>query len=137
MRDKQLVEALVAERAPRATQMMAELVTDRELLADERIVLGLLFIVTAGIIPVVIWMLARARRQTLRYYFTHGTLTTAAIEHIDQESGMVHYTYDYGAVRHGMDRIDPAIARDWNAGMLIQVLHIPGGDGLNIVASFR
>jgi hypothetical protein len=36
-----------------------------------------------------------------------------------------------------MDTIDPAIARDWDVGMLIQVLHIPGGDGLNIVASFR
>jgi hypothetical protein len=137
MRDKQLVDMLVAERAPRATKMMIELVTDREPLNGDWTLLGLVTVASAGVIPVVIWMLARARRHHLRYYFTHGTLTPAVIEHIDKESGMVHYAYDYGAIRRGMDTIAPAIVRDWDVGMLIQVLHIPGGDGLNIVASFR
>ena len=116
-------------------QMMIELADHEVLGGADRIMLGLLSIVSAGIIPLVFWMLARTQRQKLRHYFTHGTLTTAVIEHIDQESGMVHYAYDYGGVRRGMDTIAPTIARDWDVGMLIQVLHIPGDDGLNIVAS--
>jgi len=135
MRDTQLVEKLVAERAPRAAQMMIGLVTDRGLLSGDWTILGLLSVASAGVIPAVTWMLARARRQELRRYFTHGTITTARIEHVNLESGMVHYAFDDdGVVRHGMDTIG-LIARAWEVGMLIQVLHIRGGDGLSIVAS--
>lgn len=139
MRDKQLVETFVAERAPSVTRMMIALLTDREPLAGDWTMLGLLAIASAGVVPVVIWMLARARRQKLRHYFRHGTLTTARIEHIYPESGLLHYTFDdHGVARDGMDTIDSSmVRRAWAPGMLIQVLHIPRGDGLSIVASFR
>jgi hypothetical protein len=70
------------------------------------------------------------------YYFANGTLATARIEQVDQESGMVNYAFeDEGVGRRGLDTVVPATGPEWDAGMLIQVLYIPGGDGLSIVAS--
>ncbi|HEY9226393.1 MAG TPA: serine/threonine-protein kinase [Gemmatimonadaceae bacterium] len=137
MRNAKLIDKLVAERAPTAGQLMIELVAQRGPAAI-MFWIALAGVVSAGVVPVVIWMMARARRQQLRHYFTHGTLATARIERIDHASGMVHYAFDGdGVVCRGMDTIDSDVASEWEVGMLIQVLHIASGDGLSIVASFR
>ena len=137
-RDRGLIATLVAERAPRVSQMLIEFVSDAEpVTIIELLRLGILSIATVGVIPAVIWMMAYARREHLQYYFTFGTLATARIKHIEQ-NGTVSYAFDDGGVeRHETDTVALTVAAEWEVGMLVQVLHIRGGDGLSIVVSHR
>jgi len=138
MRSPELIEELAAERAPSAGQLMRELVGGHgsHTTMGEMLKLGVVALASAGVVPAVEWRLANGRRQQLLYYFANGTLATARIEQVDRESGMVNYAFeDDGVVRKGLDTVVPATGLEWDAGMLIQVLYIPGGDGLSIVAS--
>jgi hypothetical protein len=131
------IRELVAERAYRATQLLASGAPEsRPLDAFGLLTVGLLSVLTLGVFPGVFWMMARGRREQLRHFFTHGTLATARIHRIDWETSSVGYSFEVdGTVLHATDTVPSAAASGWDVGMLIQVLHLPGENHLSVVVS--
>ena len=108
--------------------------------------LGFLFFstLTVGVLPLVFFGMASARRRRVRRFFREGTLATAEVLEIAQESSAfgeklsrVTYQFEADGRRRDADRVHPAIAHRWQPGDLVYVLYIAEEDYDSVVVSTR
>jgi hypothetical protein len=121
--------------APSALQLMdsAAKPGDEAGLADILAVV-MFSVLTAGILPLVFFSLARARRRRLRRFLREGTPAVAQIFHIEFESipfdeklSRVSYEFEAdGGLHRDSDQVMPMFANRWKTGDQIQILYIAG-----------
>jgi serine/threonine protein kinase len=90
-------------------------------------------IVTAGVLPLMFFSMARARRRRLRHFLREGTPAVAEVLSIRveptafaQELARVSYQFEANGLLHrDADQALPAIADRWQPGDRVQVLYLP------------
>ena len=99
---------------------------------------GLVFfsVVTAGVVPIVFFGMARARRRRLKRFLRDGLPGVAEILDIAIEPtafgehiARVNYAFEADGMTHrDADRVLPAIAHRWRPGDRVAILYLPGQD---------
>jgi predicted Ser/Thr protein kinase len=128
------IEGSVAELldrvAPSAWELMDTSAKRREEVGiRDAITLVAFSILTAGIVPLVYFGMARARRYRLRRFFREGLPAIAEVLNITvtEERARVSYEFEADGVRRrDTDHALPAIAERWRPGDRVQILYIPG-----------
>jgi serine/threonine protein kinase len=100
-------------------------------------------VVTAGVLPLVYFSLARARRRRLKRFIREGTPTVAEILSIEKEKlpfessiSRVSYEFDAdGELHRDSDTVLPMIAGRWQPGDRIQILYVPELDYDSVIIS--
>jgi serine/threonine protein kinase len=100
------------------------------------LLLGVLSVVTVGIMPAIFVSRAMARRQRLKPFFVHGTPAVARVLDMAKEKiefgaqlRRVRYAFEADGRRHlGSDRILPAVAERLEADSPIHILYLPDRD---------
>ena len=102
-------------------------------------------VVTAGILPLLFFSMARARRRRLRHFLREGSPAVAELLRIRmeptafaQELARVSYEFEAdGQLHRDSDQVLPAIADRWQPGDRVQVLYLPheGYDSVIVSAS--
>jgi hypothetical protein len=95
--------------------------------------IGFFSLITAGILPAVVWSQYSARRRRLKVFFARGLPATARVLGMDEvDLGFdrkimrVQYEFDAdGKRRVDFDQVPGAIAKRWDAGMPIAILYLP------------
>ncbi len=95
--------------------------------------LVLFSIVTAGILPLMFFSMARARRRRLRHFLREGSPAVAEVLSVRmeptafaQELARVSYQFEADGVQHrDTDQTLPAIADRWQPGDRVQILYLP------------
>jgi serine/threonine protein kinase len=90
-------------------------------------------VVTAGILPLMFFSMARARRRRLRHFLREGSPAVAEVLRIRmeptafaQELARVSYQFEAdGRLHRDSDQVLPAIADRWQPGDRVQVLYLP------------
>ena len=90
-------------------------------------------VVTAGVLPIVYFGLARARKRRLKRFIREGRPAIAEIINFEREKlpfdssiARVSYQFDAdGEMRRDADQVLPMIANRWQPGDRIQVLYLP------------
>jgi predicted Ser/Thr protein kinase len=90
-------------------------------------------IVTAGVLPLMFFTMARARRRRLRHFLREGTPAVAEVLAIRteptafaQELARVSYQFEAdGLLYRDADQVLPAIADRWQPGDRVQILYLP------------
>ena len=100
--------------------------------------LGLAFfsVITAGVIPIVFFTMARSRRRRLRRFLRDGLPGVAEILEIAIEPtafgehlARVHYSFDADGMTHrDADRVLPVLAHRWRPGDRVAILYLPEHD---------
>lgn len=108
-------------------------------------VLGLIFysLITAGVLPVVVFSMASQRRRRLRMFLEKGSSTQAVILSMQSETiafaeDLTRVRYEFegdGQVRRDSDLIMPRISHKWAVGDRIQVLYMAERDYDSIIIS--
>ena len=109
----------------------------------EVFLLGFFSVITAGILPAVVWSTWRARRRRLKPFLVNGLPATARVIDMAEESigfeiklTRVRYEFEVGGrLIRDHDRILPVIARRWDRGSLIQILYLPDQDCDSVIIS--
>jgi hypothetical protein len=102
-------------------------------------------ILTAGILPILIWGRARSRRNRLKPFFERGLPARATIQEMVRESAefevklsRVRYEFEADGARHrGSDSVLPVLAERWETGEQIDVLYLPDQDYDSVIVSTR
>ena len=90
-------------------------------------------VVTAGILPLMFFSMARARRRRLRHFLREGSHGVAEVLRIRMEptafaQELARVTYQFeadGQLHRDSDQVLPAIADRWQPGDHVQVLYLP------------
>ncbi|MDQ3996722.1 MAG: serine/threonine protein kinase [Gemmatimonadota bacterium] len=90
-------------------------------------------IVTAGVLPLMFFSMARARRRRLRHFLREGTPAVAEVLGIRteptafaQELARVSYQFEAdGFLHRDTDQVLPAIADRWQPGDRVHILYLP------------
>jgi hypothetical protein len=105
--------------------------------------LVLFSIVTAGVLPLMFFGMARARRRRLRHFLREGTPGVAEVLAIRmeptafaQQLARVSYQFEADGLRHrDTDQALPAIADRWQPGDRVQILYLPHEDYDSVIVS--
>jgi serine/threonine protein kinase len=100
-------------------------------------------IITAGVLPLVMWGHARSRRKKVEQFLRHGTPAVARILGMEKEkmgfevlTTLVRYEFEAdGRVHRDADNVLPTIAVRWDVGDMIHVLYRPDKDFDSIIIS--
>ncbi len=100
-------------------------------------------VLTAGIMPILLWSRARGRKRRLKRFFEFGVLTRARILELQDEKiefdvklTRVRYEFFVGTQRHiGTDRVLPVYADRWELGSEIPALVLPDQDFDSVVVT--
>ena len=108
-------------------------------------VVGFVFysVITAGVLPMVFFGMARQRRRRLRMFLESGSSTQAVILSMQSETiafaeKMTRVSYEFegdGQLRRDSDLIMPVISHRWAVGDRIQVLYMAERDYDSIIIS--
>ncbi|MGH7459620.1 MAG: serine/threonine protein kinase [Longimicrobiales bacterium] len=107
------------------------------------VLVGFFSIVTAGILPAVVWSTWRARRRRLKPFLVNGLPATARVLDMADESigfeiklTRVRSEFDVGGrLFRDHDQVLPVIARRWDPGSQIQILYLPDQDCDSVIIS--
>jgi serine/threonine protein kinase len=99
--------------------------------------------VTAGILPLMFFSMARARRRRLRHFLREGTPAVAELLRIRmeptafaQELARVSYQFEAdGQLHRDSDQVLPAIADRWQPGDRVQILYLPHEECDSVIVS--
>jgi serine/threonine protein kinase len=105
--------------------------------------LGLFSVLTAGVLPAVVWSAYRSRKKRLKRFLSQGLPATARVLDMAEESigfdiklTRVRYEFEVdGRLYRDSDQVLPVIARRWDAGTAIQVLYEPDRDFDSVIIS--
>jgi serine/threonine protein kinase len=105
--------------------------------------LVLFSIVTAGVLPLMFFGMARARRRRLRHFVREGRPGVAEVLSIRmeptafaQELARVSYQFEAdGFIHRDTDQVLPAIADRWQSGDRVQILYLPHEDYDSVIVS--
>jgi serine/threonine protein kinase len=105
--------------------------------------LVLFSIVTAGVLPLMFFSMARARRRRLRHFLREGRPGVAELLSIRmeptafaQELARVSYQFEADGLLHrDTDQVLPAIADRWQPGDRVQILYLPHEDYDSVIVS--
>ncbi|MEX2283784.1 MAG: serine/threonine-protein kinase [Gemmatimonadota bacterium] len=100
-------------------------------------------VLTAGVLPIVFFSMARARRRRLKRFIREGSPVTADIISIEKDklpfdSAIARVTYQFdadGDLHRDADTVLPMIAARWQPGDRIQVLYLPELDYDSVIIS--
>jgi len=100
-------------------------------------------VLTAGILPIIFFSVARARRRRLRKFFEEGLPAVAEImdfrlEDLAFEVKLTRVRYEFaadGRTHRGSDTVLPVFADRWRAGEHIEVLYLPHRDYDSVIVS--
>ncbi len=105
---------------------------------------GFISIASLGLVPLVYFGIASARRRRLKRFFERGLPGVAEVMSIDmsptasgENIARVAYRFQVEGVLHrDVDRVLPRIALRWTAGDLVQILYLPeeGFDSVIVAA---
>ena len=125
---------LLDEVSPSVMQLMdgAAKRGDRPGVSDWAIV-TLFSVLTAGILPITFYAVARARRRRLRRFIRDGVpgiaeITGIVTEKFAFDAAITKVSYEFtaeGEVYRDVDQIRPAIADRWRVGDAVQILYLP------------
>ena len=109
--------------------------------------LGIVFfsVITAGILPLVFFSIARSRKRRLRRLFEFGTPALAEIidfrpEDVGFHVRVTRVRYEFmadGQRRRGSDLTLPVIADRWRIGERIEILYLPARNYDSMIATSR
>jgi hypothetical protein len=105
--------------------------------------LAVFSIVTAGVLPLMFFSMARARRRRLRHFVREGCAGVAEVLGIRmeptafaQELARVSYQFEADGLRHrDTDQVLPAIADRWQPGDRVQILYLPHENYDSVIVS--
>jgi hypothetical protein len=105
--------------------------------------LVLFSIVTAGVLPLMFFGMARARRRRLRHFLREGRPGVAEVLSIRteptafaQELARVSYQFEAdGFIHRDADQVLPAIGDRWQTGDRVQILYLPHADYDSVIVS--
>ena len=100
-------------------------------------------VLTAGILPMLIYGTVRSRRARLKPFFINGLPARGTVIQMTREDlGMgikvarVRYEFEAdGALRRGSDLVVPSTADRWEVGESIEVLYLPDREYDSVIAS--
>lgn len=100
-------------------------------------------VITAGILPLVMWSYARARTRKLKQFLREGILGTARIldmenEKIGFEVSTTRVRYEFeadGRLHRDVDSVLPTIAARWDRDDTIHILYRPDHDYDSVIIS--
>jgi hypothetical protein len=138
--------ALLERVAPTAWELMdtSSKPTDEVGILDV-VSLVVFSIATAGILPLVFFTMARARRRRLRRFFREGIPALAEVLSIRPEPAafarqLARVTYEFEVdrvVHRDTDSLLPAVADRWQPGDRLQILYLPESDFDSVIVSPR
>ncbi|MGH7468732.1 MAG: serine/threonine-protein kinase [Longimicrobiales bacterium] len=105
--------------------------------------LGLFSVLTAGVLPAVVWSMYRARKKIIKRFLLTGQLTAGRVLDMTEEKApfeikltRVRYEFEAdGQTHRDSDLVLPVIAMRWDRGTPVQVLYQPGGDYDSVIIS--
>jgi serine/threonine protein kinase len=105
--------------------------------------LAVFSIVTAGVLPLMFFSMARARRRRLRHFLREGWPGVAEVLSIRMEptafaQELARVTYQFeadGLLHRDTDQALPAIADRWQPGDRVQILFLPHEDYDSVIVS--
>jgi protein kinase-like protein len=97
------------------------------------LLVGFFSLMTAGILPAVVWSVYNARKKRLRVFLLNGLPATGHVLDMTDESigfeikmSRVRYEFEVnGKLYRDADQVLPVIARRWDRGTPIQILYLP------------
>lgn len=100
-------------------------------------------LITAGILPMVFWSRARARRRKLRRFLQEGVPAVARITEIREEKvefdvklTRVRYEWEAGGqLRRDSDEAFAPVSDKWRVGDTLQILYLPERDHDSVIIS--
>ena len=144
------IEGPAAELLDRVAPSAWELMDTSSKRADRVGMMDMLSLVffsmlTAGVLPLMFFSMARARRRRLRHFLREGSPAVAELLRIRmeptafaQELARVSYQFEAdGQLHRDSDQVLPAIADRWQPGDRVQILYLPhdGYDSVIVSAS--
>ena len=105
--------------------------------------IGLFSLLTAGVLPAVVWSTYRARKRTLKLFFKHGQPAQARLldmkeENIGFDIKLMRVRYEFevdGKLYRDSDHVLPAIADRWDPGTQLQILYRPDQNFDSVIIS--
>jgi hypothetical protein len=102
-------------------------------------------VLTIGILPMIIWGRAYARKKRLKPFFRNGLPARATILEMAREEvefgaklARVRYEFEADGARHrGSDWVLTTYAERWDTGDTIEVLYLPDEDYDSVIVSTR
>jgi serine/threonine protein kinase len=102
--------------------------------------MGLFSVLTAGVLPAVVWSTYRSRKRRLKPFVQYGHPALARLldmkeENIGFDIKLTRVRYEFevnGKLYRDSDHVLPAIARRWDTGTELQILYLPD-DGCDSV----
>ena len=102
-------------------------------------------VLTVGVLPLIFFGMARARRRRLRPFFRDGVPATAevlsvGVDEVAFGEKMARVTYQFeadGAMHRDSEQVLPAIASRWQPGDRVQILYLPDRDYDSVIISTR
>jgi hypothetical protein len=102
--------------------------------------LALFAILTAGILPVAFFGMARIRRRRLRRFFREGLPAVGEVLNITVTHDQARVSYEFeadGATHRDSDQLLPAVAERWRPGDRVQILYLPQRNYDSVIVSPR
>jgi hypothetical protein len=111
----------------------------------DRVLVAFFSVLTAGILPMIIWSRARSRRNLLKPFFISGLPARATVLDVVRETiefgaklARVQYEFEADGARHrGSDWVLPVLAARWQPGDEIDVLYLHDDDYDSVIVSTR
>jgi hypothetical protein len=105
--------------------------------------LGLFSVLTAGVLPAVVWSMYRSRKKIIKRFLLTGQLTVGRVLDMADEKApfdikltRVRYEFEAdGQTHRDSDLVLPIIAMRWDRGTPIQVMYQAGGDYDSVIIS--
>ena len=100
-------------------------------------------VLTAGILPLVMWSYSRSRTRRLRDFLTRGVPAVARILDVEKETiafdaKLIRVRFEFeadGRVHRDVDSVLPSVAARWDPGDLVHILYLPERDYAGTIIS--